>query len=318
MVRRWQRHFGGRIHAIQVLPRNVIRLLSDIQRHVLDATAGGRNGAGARSGNARRVPRHSIVRLSEGFTVCFGGRFAKKVSRRCHDHVMRHTDENCSEFTVAIEPIPFEVVAAFLRVGRKYGIRSLETEAIRRLAYEYPSTLEDFITHECFKTIKSNGVLDRDVIRLAREHKLFALLPTAFYRVVSSLQPEMFFAPCERTDGSTFMLSSTDQMVALSGWKRLLSHQTQTTYSWITVDDGYNQCVAGECLNKRKTILRTIFLKTTLVYDLEDWKPSDFLLCRKCSPIAQKLYVEGKKKFWDDLPSKFNLSKWDDLLLSLQ
>lgn len=45
---------------------------------------------------------------------------------------------------VHLKPIPFVVISAFLRLGTKYEIEVLRSEAIDRLAHEYPFTLEDY------------------------------------------------------------------------------------------------------------------------------------------------------------------------------
>lgn len=42
------------------------------------------------------------------------------------------------------EPLPIVAVAALLRLGTKYDIEVLRTEAVKRLVYEFPTSLQDY------------------------------------------------------------------------------------------------------------------------------------------------------------------------------
>ena len=42
------------------------------------------------------------------------------------------------------EAIEFDMVVAFLRLGRKYDFRGLHLEAVQRLLHDYSKMLEDF------------------------------------------------------------------------------------------------------------------------------------------------------------------------------
>ncbi|KAJ7679607.1 hypothetical protein B0H17DRAFT_944046 [Mycena rosella] len=43
------------------------------------------------------------------------------------------------------EPLPFDVIAAFLRLGRKYDIKPLYTKAMSRLTVVFPSSVDEYI-----------------------------------------------------------------------------------------------------------------------------------------------------------------------------
>ncbi|KZP23479.1 hypothetical protein FIBSPDRAFT_698028, partial [Athelia psychrophila] len=47
-------------------------------------------------------------------------------------------------FAASRDPVPIKVVAAFLRLGQKYDFEAIRIEALHRIFYEVPTTLEDY------------------------------------------------------------------------------------------------------------------------------------------------------------------------------
>ncbi|KZP23547.1 hypothetical protein FIBSPDRAFT_952058 [Athelia psychrophila] len=84
------------------------------------------------------------------------------------------------------EPMPIEVVAAFLRLGNKYEIEALRAEAPKRLLFEFPS--ERAILDEHIYPVDRRGTMIEladwtfiNVTNLAREQNLLSVLPLALY-----------------------------------------------------------------------------------------------------------------------------------------
>lgn len=85
--------------------------------------------------------------------------------------------------------LPFGVVAALIRLGRKYDFRDLLDAAVERLMFENPTTLEGFdalLTDNRYQTTRilhQPGIL-YDILTLARENNIQSALPCAYYRAI--------------------------------------------------------------------------------------------------------------------------------------
>jgi hypothetical protein len=90
----------------------------------------------------------------------------------------------------------------------KYEITQLRKEAVARLTFEFPSTLEqwDNVSTEMMRLItRENGIVF-DIIQLARQHDLLAVLPAAFYTIVAEYGMEEVMAPSGPTTHLLFFL----------------------------------------------------------------------------------------------------------------
>jgi hypothetical protein len=89
--------------------------------------------------------------------------------------------------------LPLPVVAALIRLGRKYSFQRLLDSAVERLTFENPSTLEEFdalnsesplgMTYGPSRIVSYPGLLF-DVLTLGRENDILSTLPCAYYRLV--------------------------------------------------------------------------------------------------------------------------------------
>lgn len=85
--------------------------------------------------------------------------------------------------------VPLPVVAALIRLGRKYDFRELLRIAISRLAFENPTTILEYDARVApnlstpARIVYYPGIL-YDMITLARENDIFAVLPCAYYRAI--------------------------------------------------------------------------------------------------------------------------------------
>jgi hypothetical protein len=86
--------------------------------------------------------------------------------------------------------LPFAVVAALIRLGRKYNFRDLLDTAVERLMFENPTTLEGYdalITaddgYQTTRILDQPGTL-YDMLMLARENNIQSALPCAYYRII--------------------------------------------------------------------------------------------------------------------------------------
>ncbi|KAJ7762115.1 hypothetical protein B0H16DRAFT_1529720 [Mycena metata] len=201
------------------------------------------------------------------------------------------------------DPLPFNVIAAFLRLGHKYKIQPFFDSALSRLRVAFPASLEEYIDqgtrtkHIVFSDPKNvqRGEIIVDTILLARDLGLLALLPSAFWFAATHL---------EFTHNHSRAISDTDRNIIMSAVKPLRVAHANYLFGWL--DD--------------ETVPRKV------QYSLALWKPPGLSpvlhwrpgaaqgLCKPCTAVGRKYHDEGAKRLWDELPSFFELSPWGELL----
>jgi len=77
--------------------------------------------------------------------------------------------------------MPFDLLAAILRLGKKYEIDYLCEEGLKRLRHEFPDTLEKWVQNT---SRKNNSPIEpdkeKDVIHLCNELSIPSCLPVAY------------------------------------------------------------------------------------------------------------------------------------------
>ncbi|KAJ7935147.1 hypothetical protein B0H13DRAFT_1700095 [Mycena leptocephala] len=216
--------------------------------------------------------------------------------------------------------LPFPLVAALIRLGRKYDFRDLRNTVMERFTYENPTTVRGYIAlldgnrkYKTTRILNYPGVI-YDMLTVARENNIQSCLPCAYYRAVQFHTLENLFDGISRGDGTSAFLAPLDQRRCVMGRDFLLKAQGQPGYSqgWLCSWNGNDD----NCANLHKcTRVRSKSLKHYLKYfDVQAFKfldPSE--LCNSCYQHCWKLYVEGKKKLWEDMPSFFDLPPWAEL-----
>jgi hypothetical protein len=99
--------------------------------------------------------------------------------------------------------LPFPVIASLVRLGRKYDFEKLLCEAVDRLKFEYPATLDNYDLLKTGKPVrrpmtrvKFYDGIHFDVITLSRENEIYSVLPCAYYRSAATL-PEVSYNPTQ-------------------------------------------------------------------------------------------------------------------------
>jgi len=223
------------------------------------------------------------------------------------------------------KPMPLSMVAAFLRLGRKYGIDHLREEALARLLADFPSTLRGY--DDC-QGIGWPRAIEMDlekgahitVVNLARENDVRSILPFALYfccryshyRPNSSFHFEGYQSSDE---GSLESLCVEDIKACSVAQRTLLRLQATKTFSWL------NDLTPGDCA----TWLRCATAKKEFFFDqfypsppfmpFRSWKDSwEIEMCSECLADAHRRHDQGRTTVWDKLPSIFGLPAWDELL----
>jgi hypothetical protein len=86
--------------------------------------------------------------------------------------------------------LPFPLVAALIRLGRKYDFCDLRNTVMERFTYENPTTVRGYIAlldgngkYKTTRILNYPGVI-YDMLTVARENNIQSCLPCAYYRAV--------------------------------------------------------------------------------------------------------------------------------------
>lgn len=215
------------------------------------------------------------------------------------------------------KPLSIEVVAAFLRLGNKYGIEVLRAEALKQLYRQYPSTLENYDNLDNSLSVDQSRWDHIDAVNLAREQGLLSVLPLALYECCKAHAMKILASGIPRGDGTTAVLSPTSMLACFAAWEDLAEMQSETTLSWIYNSAG-SYCCESEpsCAGIRSRIIFNIFYPCVSFVGLDRhnsdlwWHES---MCDYCDMGAILTHQRGRVKFWEALPGIFGLPEWAEL-----
>ncbi|KAJ7033808.1 hypothetical protein C8F04DRAFT_957159 [Mycena alexandri] len=211
------------------------------------------------------------------------------------------------------QPLAFDVIAAFLRLGRKYEIKPLYDDALARLGAVFPPSLSQYVDSKMMDHIQfpdpedpnRRGQIVVDTIILARELGIPSLLPAAFWFTCTRLE--------SLANKHTSAIFEADRDVILLAAKPLSIAYASYLFGWLD-ETPANCSQPAVCTN------------TKLKYSLKQWKPpgsamtlywrssAENGLCRTCVAAGQKHHSEGAKRLWTELPAFFNLPPWAEML----
>jgi len=216
---------------------------------------------------------------------------------------------------------PFAVVAAMLRLGRKYGFDSLYTDAKSRLTIEFPTKLNDITTeYTCIEDQKSLIV---DVVNLAREIGVLSILPFALYSCCfdsdSPGNHKDVICGERRNVGSIVSLSEDDKNACLLACPSLLQAQFDHTLAWLDISRVPSpRCrLPHQCEAVRTKAKLDTWVPVPVICALDTWeecRPAG--LCDGCVEVAKDAHETGVHEVWSLLPSFFGLPPWEELKLN--
>lgn len=226
----------------------------------------------------------------------------------------------------------YAVAAAYLRLSTKYDMPHLRIVALHSLSFYFPQTLDGFDkvwNSPPDKKPPPNIALATDAIHLARETRAHVLLPSAFYATLCRTHNllDLILDGTKRSDGSSIVLSASDQKVALKGWQKLMSLRLKTTFTWIhqkpTIQSVFptspptrQSCTSlSICTGVMKTKYNTLAGPTNTNWmtcnALQQWDAScERDLCSSCVVTFKNRHNAGRPILWEKLPSVFGLPEW--------
>ncbi|KAF7296521.1 hypothetical protein HMN09_01059000 [Mycena chlorophos] len=209
-------------------------------------------------------------------------------------------------------PIELPVLAALLRLTKKYDIPGIRQPLVERLKQEFPTTLEAFSPIKDWTLLPAGDSPNETVvglINLAREIGLYTILPTLFYSLdFSDVQDKAFQ-----------LLSEADQVTCFRGYATMLKQNDLKSTAWLKREPG--KAVAKDCEDIRacraalKSLAYTHFLSVEgreLI--LEPWDERwGKGLCERCLTISRKVFDIARDIRWAAMPGVFGLPEWEEL-----
>ncbi|KAJ7039021.1 hypothetical protein C8F04DRAFT_1086844 [Mycena alexandri] len=202
--------------------------------------------------------------------------------------------------------LPLAVIAAHIRLGRKYDFRELLDLAVARLTFEHPTTLQEYDALP--KPYIPTRIVPHD--SGARENGILSVLPLAYYR-------DGLFQHLERDDGTQASLAPVDLRRCVSGREKILDVQLKPGYpcGWYRSRVPGPNCTGLEhCVELREKCLRTYLDAVTTLKGLMKFRlTSNTELCAACAQDIPKSNAAGRRRMWDELPGFFDLPPWGEL-----
>ncbi|KAJ7725317.1 hypothetical protein B0H16DRAFT_1384313 [Mycena metata] len=210
-----------------------------------------------------------------------------------------------------------KLLAAMLRLSKKYDFAVFRKDCLNRLKRQFPTTLKEFDKVSSDWTfIKYEESSYRDLVSLAREIGLHSILPALYAGML--LKVDTYIEMILDQDGG---FSATDRLACLTGYTNLLQQQLTTSFKWLNFERPHPVLPVETCRQRHKCLaaVKVLLLDFSLqsrprVRAIARWdKRWEADLCVLCQKEARKVFREGKEVCWDGLPEAFGLPEWDDL-----
>jgi hypothetical protein len=222
------------------------------------------------------------------------------------------------------EVVSFDTLRAFLHMSAKYDIAALRVDALSRLRAKFPSA-ESASSYNYIRQdeglpwrIDSYPGIEYDLANLAREHRIWDVLPVLYLRVLTHDGYEWehvldgFPAPKQSSQAPNVRkLSLDNRRAVLLGERRLTHHQSACIAAWISPT-----CTGGRACRDALALKRLAHMdpRFFLVF-WGAWRAGlEARLCEHCRSHARGQYTVQQDQTWRDLPEFFDLPSWDVLI----
>ncbi|KAJ7366529.1 hypothetical protein DFH08DRAFT_169699 [Mycena albidolilacea] len=219
-----------------------------------------------------------------------------------------------------MEEVPrFELIAAILRLSKKYECPAFRQDCVRRLKTKFPTTLEEYDELEPWTCIKGNKNIYLPILRFAREIGLHSIIPLIYCHMLT-LSRGRYMPKILNVDDAS--LGASDRFACLLGIANLQILQSTTTMAWLEVDLPSSALPAQNCLQParcvamvKETILEAASTHPPSLCVISEWNETWGVgMCRPCEKKAKDVFEAGREECWDKLPSMFGLPEWKELM----
>ncbi|KAJ7189739.1 hypothetical protein B0H12DRAFT_788110 [Mycena haematopus] len=211
------------------------------------------------------------------------------------------------------------LIAAILRLSKKYDFPAFRKDCVRRLKTEFPTTLKEYNILKSWVSIEEEEDIYLRLLPFAKEIGLYSILPLAYW---DTLMTRTTYLPkiLDINDGS---LNPNDRLACLLGISKLQVLQSTTTMGWLDLDPDSASAIipCGTCSQPPKCVaaVKEIVCEEASMHPPYFWaiskwdKDWDKMMCRSCRSKAREVFEAGRKECWNKLPSVFGLPDWETL-----
>ncbi|EIW79937.1 hypothetical protein CONPUDRAFT_138082 [Coniophora puteana RWD-64-598 SS2] len=216
------------------------------------------------------------------------------------------------------DEVPIAVVAAFLRLGKKYDIPHLFQEAKSRMVADFPSSFTAFhsgLTENWKVTSPWEVTLSKDIIfamiNLAREMDFHVVLPAAYYMCLGYCSLEEILTGARDETGEVVQVLSPEARQTCALATEPFWSLSNETFSFLRIECD-TQSIS--CADATKDFLLRCFFPVSTVAPLDDI-PEDVMadLCEVCALRASESHQTNRVAVWNRLPGIFGLPDWDKI-----
>lgn len=214
------------------------------------------------------------------------------------------------------DKLPLAVVSAFICLGKKYDIRTLYVEAVKRMFQEVPATLAEYDGPSGANWLAIENPQHMELAILARKAGLLSALPFLLYESCVQYSSAEIKDGFQMPDGSTIRLSVQDQFTCLVAYRAICEVQAETTFAQLWEDGSISTiCLTpGDCKAAKSNWVSQNFCKPDIMATHSWDNLSIEGLCDYCYVAGQEKHQTGREEFWEKLPSLFDLPPWAELL----
>ncbi|KAF7351409.1 hypothetical protein MSAN_01572800 [Mycena sanguinolenta] len=216
----------------------------------------------------------------------------------------------------------FNVLAAMLRLGRKYDITQAYEDALSRIHHEFPSDFMAFQDLNIDLTrIQHHHGICFDLLNLLFECEIYTSIPLlAFCCIRDNGMEAIVRTGVQRNDGSYAMLSADIKLRMALAFGRIASFQLRSLL-WLRDESviPHRSCQSPtHCAQQRNRMMGIVDQdhegRFDLSYTIDEWDGRwTRMLCAVCEKAARKTYDQKRAEGWKLLPTFFDLPDWKDL-----
>ncbi|KAJ7832080.1 hypothetical protein B0H14DRAFT_2364860 [Mycena olivaceomarginata] len=211
--------------------------------------------------------------------------------------------------------LKFNVLAAMLRLGRKYEISQAYDDAVSRIRYEFPSDFKAFnaLDPDMARIEYRRGIYC-DLLNLAYECGIYSSIPLLAFCCLREDNLETILTGIRRDDKSYATLSDDLKIRMALAFGRMALFQHQSLF-WLRDETviPHPSCQSPtRCTQQKKRDDHEG--QFNLGYTIDQWDDRwTGILCAVCEDAATIIYDQERAKGWEALPSFFGLPEWKDL-----
>ncbi|KAF7983680.1 hypothetical protein HWV62_19587 [Athelia sp. TMB] len=220
------------------------------------------------------------------------------------------------KYVAFADKLPLAVVSAFICLGKKYDIRTLYVEAVKRMFQEVPATLAEYDGPSGANWLAIENPQHMELAILARKAGLLSALPFLLYESCVQYSSAEIKDGFQMPDGSTIRLSVQDRFTCLVAYRAICEVQAETTFAQLWEDGSISTiCLTpDDCKAAKSNWVSQNFCKPNIMATHSWDNLSIEGLCDYCYVAGQEKHQAGRAEFWEKLPSLFDLPPWAELL----